>query len=190
MGKMLKDADVLNQYKLSNMSIVQALISTPLVRPEGAKPADGQIQTTDDRTGFDKFLRMRNKQYTDLKVHQMRLTFHSIMMRSGVEKTDETADGLLHNEEKWLNGELPEDDSLINLLNRKTVLSKRNDIVLPVNDMQNEPIIDPSKFDIFGLVLFTIIGMILPFISIFLFVLIIKVNVSKTKGIVMGNIIV
>lgn len=189
MGKMLKDADVLNQYKLSNMSIVQALISTPLVRPEGAKPADGQIQTTDDKTGFDKFIRMRNKQFTDLQVHQMRLTFHSIMMRSGVEKTDETADGLLHNEEKWLNGELPGDDTLINLLNRKTVLSKRNDVVLPVNDMQNEPIIDTSKPDIFGFILFTIVGMLLPFISVILFVMIFNVSVMKTKGVIIGNIV-
>jgi hypothetical protein len=34
------------------------------------------------------------------------LTILGVLMRSGVEKTDETADGLLRNEEKWMNNEL------------------------------------------------------------------------------------
>lgn len=123
MGKMMQDHEILNQYKLKEMSFLHCMISNQLVRPEGAQPADGQIQTTDDKIGFDRFLRMRNKQYTDLQIHQARLALHSILMRSGVEKTDETADGLLTNEEKWLKKELPNDDSLHNLLDRKTVLS-------------------------------------------------------------------
>jgi hypothetical protein len=45
------------------------------------------------RIGFDRFL--NNGSYTDLEVHAMRLHFHSVMMRSGVEKTNETADNLL-----------------------------------------------------------------------------------------------
>jgi hypothetical protein len=123
MGKMLDDNALLNNYKLSNMSFVHAIISKPLIRPEGARPADGIIETTDGKLGFDRFLRLRSKQFTDLQVHQMRLSFHSIMMRSGTEKTDETADGLLENEEKWLKGVLPNDDKISLLMLKKTVLS-------------------------------------------------------------------
>lgn len=190
MGKMLKDDDLLSNYNLTNMSIIQALISKQLVRPDGVKASDGMIQTTDDKIGFDKFLRMRNKQYTDLQVHQMRLMFHSIMMRSGSEKTDETADGLLNNEEKWLNNELEPSESLLNLLNKKTVLSCRNDVVLPVNRTENHPIDNPNtKRDIFGWILFALIGLFLPFLSMLVFVFLIQAGPSKMKGLMWGNII-
>jgi len=123
MGKMLKDEDLLSCYKLTNMSFLSVIITKPLVRPEGAQPADGQIETTDGKVGFDRFIKMRNQLYTDMQVHQMRLVFHSIMMRSGMERTDETADGLLEKEEKWLKGEILQGESLDKLLNAKTVLS-------------------------------------------------------------------
>lgn len=119
-GKMMQDDEKLSKYKLKNMCFLHAIISFPLNRPEGAKPSDGQNISTDGKIGFDRIIRMRNKQYTDLQVHQMRLALHSILMRSGVEKTDETADGLLQNEEKWLNGQLPNDDQLTELMDRKS----------------------------------------------------------------------
>lgn len=78
MGKMLQDQQYLSTYKLKNMSFLHALISVPLNRPEGARPEEGRIEITDSKVGFDRFLRMRNKQYTDLQIHQMRLVFHSI----------------------------------------------------------------------------------------------------------------
>ena len=89
MGKMMRDEEYLNNYRLVNMSYIHALVSVPLVRPEGATPSDGLIQNTDGKVGFDRFLRLRNKQYTDLQIHQLRLMFHSIMMRSGWIKTGE-----------------------------------------------------------------------------------------------------
>ena len=117
MGKMMKDEDLLSDYKLVHMSFLSVIITKPLVRPEGAQPADGLIETTDGKVGFDRFIKMRNKLYTDMQVHQMRLVFHSLMMRSGTERTDETADGLLEKEESWLKGELVGDLSLENLIN-------------------------------------------------------------------------
>ena len=36
---------------------------------------------------------------------------------------DETADDLLEKEERWLNKQLDDDDLLLNLMNRKSVLS-------------------------------------------------------------------
>lgn len=167
MGKMLNDEDYLSKYKLVNMSFIHALISKPLVRPEGAKPSDGMIETTDGKVGFDRFLRLRNKQYTDLQVHNMRLAFHSIMMRSGVEKTDETADGLLTNEEKWMKNELENDESLLRLMNRKTVLSCRNDIVLPRHYMEPESVINNTKSDgCLVFLLFLILGSLFPVVSL------------------------
>ena len=132
MGKMMQDPDLIEKYNVKQMSFIHVFIANALNRPEGARPADGEIETTDGKTGFDRFLRMSNKQYTDLQVHQMRLALHAILMRSGVEKTDETADGLLANEERWLKNELENDAPLIDLIQHKSVLSCRNDIVLPV----------------------------------------------------------
>eukprot|EP00343_Euplotes_focardii_P002257 CAMPEP_0205807578 /NCGR_PEP_ID=MMETSP0205-20121125/11319_1 /ASSEMBLY_ACC=CAM_ASM_000278 /TAXON_ID=36767 /ORGANISM="Euplotes focardii, Strain TN1" /LENGTH=129 /DNA_ID=CAMNT_0053081971 /DNA_START=544 /DNA_END=933 /DNA_ORIENTATION=+ len=120
------------------MSFLSVIISKPLIRPEGAQPADGMIETTDGKTGFDRFIKMRNQIYTDMQVHQMRLVFHSIMMRSGVERTDETADGLLEKEESWLKAEVLGDGSLDQQMSVKTVLSCRNDIVLPSYKKINE----------------------------------------------------
>ena len=79
-------------------------------RPEGS---EGQQQhnssntqgnnTTEveDRIGFDRLL--QNGAYSEIEVHAIRLQFHSIMMRVGIEKTNETSESLLENEEKWLN---------------------------------------------------------------------------------------
>ena len=55
----------------------------------------------DERMGFDRLL--QNNAYSEIEVHAIRLQFHSIMMRCGVEKTNETSESLLENEEKWLN---------------------------------------------------------------------------------------
>ena len=48
-----------------------------------------------------------NNAYSEIEVHAIRLQFHSIMMRVGIEKTNETSESLLENEEKWLNKQLP-----------------------------------------------------------------------------------
>lgn len=141
MGRMLKDEDLLSNYKLKHMSFISVIVTTPLVRPEGAQPADQEIETTDGKVGFDRFIKMRNQLYTDMQVHQMRLVFHSLMMRSGTERTDETADGLLEKEEAWLTGKLLKEETLEDLMDCKTVLSCRNDIVLPAYRRMNEPII-------------------------------------------------
>jgi DUF2407 C-terminal domain len=55
----------------------------------------------DERLGFDRLL--QNGAYSEIEVHAIRLQFHSIMMRVGIEKTNETSESLLENEEKWLN---------------------------------------------------------------------------------------
>jgi len=141
MGKMMKDENLLCQYKLKNMSFISVIISNALVRPEGAQPADGEIETIDGKTGFDRFIKMQNQLYTDMQVHQMRLVFHSLMMRSGAERTDETADGLLEKEEEWLTGTLVSDQTIDDLIDCKTVLSCRNDIVLPTYKRMNEPVV-------------------------------------------------
>jgi hypothetical protein len=51
--------------------------------------------------GFDRLL--QDNAYSEIEVHALRLQFHSIMMRVGIEKTNETSESLLENEEKWLN---------------------------------------------------------------------------------------
>ena len=59
------------------------------------------------------------------------------MMRVGIEKTNETSESLLENEEKWLNKLLPSAHSkyanlsIEELRKLPSVLSKRNDLVLP-----------------------------------------------------------
>jgi hypothetical protein len=59
------------------------------------------------------------------------------MMRVGIEKTNETSESLLENEEKWLNKQLPASHSKLaglsmdELRHLPTVLSQRNDLVLP-----------------------------------------------------------
>ena len=62
MGKMMRDEEYLNNYRLVNMSFIHALISVPLVRPEGATPSDGREQSTDGNIGFDRLIRLQNKQ--------------------------------------------------------------------------------------------------------------------------------
>ena len=46
---------------------------------------------------------LQNGAFSEIEVHAIRLQFHSIMMRVGIEKTNETSESLLENEEKWLN---------------------------------------------------------------------------------------
>lgn len=59
------------------------------------------------------------------------------MMRCGIEKTNETSESLIDNEEKWLNRQLSLGStrysgmSLEDLRDLPTVLSLRNDLVLP-----------------------------------------------------------
>ena len=89
----------------------------------------------DERLGFDRLL--QNGAYSEIEVHAIRLQFHSIMMRVGIEKTNETSESLLENEEKWLNKQIPGPNSkfvnmtLDELRQFPTVLSLRNDLVLP-----------------------------------------------------------
>lgn len=59
----------------------------------------------EERLGFDRLL--HNNAYSEIEVHAIRLQFHSIMMRVGIEKTNETSESLLENEEKWLSKQLP-----------------------------------------------------------------------------------
>ena len=61
----------------------------------------GEPTEQDERLGFDRLL--QNGAYSEIEVHAIRLQFHSIMMRVGIEKTNETSESLLENEEKWLN---------------------------------------------------------------------------------------
>ena len=80
---------------------------------------------------------MANGAFSEIEVHAIRLQFHSIMMRVGIEKTNETSESLLENEEKWLNKQLPSANSKFSSLTieelRKipSILSLRNDLVLP-----------------------------------------------------------
>ena len=98
---------------------------------------NNQQQTSEpnERLGFDRLL--ENNAYSEIEVHAIRLQFHSIMMRVGIEKTNETSESLLENEEKWLNKQLPgvnskfANMSLEELRKLPTVLSLRNDLVLP-----------------------------------------------------------
>eukprot|EP00350_Pseudokeronopsis_sp_OXSARD2_P010873 CAMPEP_0170549830 /NCGR_PEP_ID=MMETSP0211-20121228/7964_1 /TAXON_ID=311385 /ORGANISM="Pseudokeronopsis sp., Strain OXSARD2" /LENGTH=175 /DNA_ID=CAMNT_0010856071 /DNA_START=223 /DNA_END=746 /DNA_ORIENTATION=+ len=92
-------------------------------------------QDSDEVVGFDRLLAQQS--YSEIEVHAIRLHFHSIMMRCGVEKTNETSDSLLENEERWMNKQLPSmNNSLKNMTLEElrkvpTVLSRRNDLVLP-----------------------------------------------------------
>ena len=75
-------------------------------------------------------------------------------------------------------------------MNRKTVLSWRNDIVLPIYHLENEPIILTNENrDTIGAISFAIIGFWLPILSFFIFTLLIGVRESKIKGIYYGNIV-
>ena len=57
------------------------------------------------------------------------------MMRCGVEKTNETSESLIENEEKWLTKQLNmgknANKTIEELRLLPTVLSRRNDLVLP-----------------------------------------------------------
>ena len=57
--------------------------------------------SSEKRIGFDRLL--QNGAFSEIQVHAIRLKFHSIIMRVGNEKTNETSESLLENEEKWLN---------------------------------------------------------------------------------------
>jgi hypothetical protein len=80
---------------------------------------------------------LQNGAFSEIEVHAIRLQFHSIMMRVGIEKTNETSESLLENEEKWLNKQLPSANSkyssmsLEELRKVPSILSLRNDLVLP-----------------------------------------------------------
>lgn len=111
-------------------------------------------------------------------------------MRSGSEQTDETADGLLNNEEAWLNNTLVPHESLEELRKRKTVLSCRNDIVLPLYQTENEPIVPPPrKCDILGIIIFTILGLLIPIVSLFAVVLVCDATSVRTKSTIFGNFV-
>lgn len=87
----------------------------------------------EERYGFDRLLVVNA--YSEIEVHAIRMHFHSIMMRCGIEKTNETSESLIENEEKWLNRQLPSFRfsrmNLEELRDLPTVLSLRNDLVLP-----------------------------------------------------------
>lgn len=87
----------------------------------------------EERYGFDRLL--VNNAYSEIEVHAIRLHFHSIMMRCGIEKTNETSESLLENEEKWLNKQMNmgshSNKTIEELRMLPTVLSQRNDLVLP-----------------------------------------------------------
>jgi len=96
---------------------VHAFITEQVIQParregEGPDSQQNNSQTTteaDDKIGFDRLL--QNGAFSEIEVHAIRLQFHSIMMRVGIEKTNETSESLLENEEKWLNKYLPSANS-------------------------------------------------------------------------------
>ncbi|TNV84444.1 hypothetical protein FGO68_gene14405 [Halteria grandinella] len=148
-GKVLQDNDYLGKYNLKDGVFVHAFITEALVKkPENNQEAtmdnsNPQYQTQnsnnttepEERLGFDRLL--VNNAYSEIEVHAIRLQFHSIMMRVGIEKTNETSESLLENEEKWLNKQLPGPSHklanipLEDLRRISSVLSQRNDLVLP-----------------------------------------------------------
>lgn len=92
-------------------------------------------------------------------------------MRVGIEKTNETSESLLENEEKWLNKQLPGTNSkyvnmsLDDLRQIPSVLSLRNDLVLPRYYYQ------PASFEREGTTLEFIKGFIIGLlVSVFLFI--------------------
>lgn len=150
-GKVLQDADLLEKYGkvyrviycrigLKDGVFVHAFITEGVPKPVSEQSVDGRVNTsnsseTEERYGFDRLL--FNNAYSEIEVHAIRLQFHAIMMRVGIEKTNETSESLLENEERWLNKQLPGPNSkfanmsLDELRKMPTVLSKRNDLVLP-----------------------------------------------------------
>jgi hypothetical protein len=119
---------------------VHAFITEGVPKPVSEQSVDGRVNTSnssepEERYGFDRLL--FNNAYSEIEVHAIRLQFHAIMMRVGIEKTNETSESLLENEERWLNKQLPGSNSkyanmsLDELRKMPTVLSKRNDLVLP-----------------------------------------------------------
>lgn len=89
----------------------------------------------EERIGFDRLL--QSNAYSEIEVHAIRLHFHSVLMRCGIEKTNETSESLLENEEKWLDKRLQMAHSqtvsmpMDELRKLPSVLSMRNDLVLP-----------------------------------------------------------
>lgn len=105
-------------------------------------------------------------------MHAIRLHFHSIMMRCGIEKTNETSESLIENEEKWLNKTLNmgkhSTKTVEELRLLPSVLSQRNDLVLPRYHFQPTAIeSEGTKFDfvkgfIIGLIITVVL--ILPYL--------------------------
>lgn len=50
-------------------------------------------EEADEKLGFDRL--HQGNAYSEIEVHAIRLQFHSIMMRVGIEKTNETSESLL-----------------------------------------------------------------------------------------------
>ena len=120
----------------------------------------------------------------------MRMTLHSILMRSGIEKTNETCDNIISNEEKWLSGTLPTDGKSLRDLNEvKSILTMRNDLVLPVyRENETDDLKSGKIWHLFVGVLF---GMILPLISILLILLVFwNCTERMGKGIFIGNCLI
>ncbi len=104
-------------------------------------------------------------------------------MRVGIEKTNETSESLLENEEKWLNKQLPGQNSkfvnmtLDELRQIPTVLSLRNDLVLPRYYFQ------PASFEREGTVVEFIKGFIIGLvISVFLFIFYLLWEASPSRN--------
>ena len=104
-------------------------------------------------------------------------------MRVGIEKTNETSESLLENEEKWLNKQLPGQNSkfvnmsLEELRQIPTVLSLRNDLVLPRYYYQ------PASFEREGTAVEFIKGFIIGLvISVFLFIFYLLWEASPSRN--------
>eukprot|EP00347_Sterkiella_histriomuscorum_P010989 403374171 len=136
-GKILQDQDSVSQYNIKDGAFIHAFITQAPVQQLSETQGDSNNQSLandpEERLGFDRLL--ANNAYSEIEVHAIRLQFHSIMMRSGIEKTNETSESLLENEEKWLNKQLNmnkhSNKSIEELRLMSTVLSQRNDLVLP-----------------------------------------------------------
>ncbi|CDW85344.1 UNKNOWN [Stylonychia lemnae] len=77
--------------------ITQAPVHQPTEQNENSNN-QSLANDPEERLGFDRLL--ANNSYSEIEVHSIRLQFHSIMMRCGIEKTNETSESLLENEEK------------------------------------------------------------------------------------------
>lgn len=147
---------------LQEGAFIHAFITEQPLKRDTDNDVSNQSMMNDqeERIGFDRLL--QQNAYSEIEVHAIRLHFHSILMRCGIEKTNETSDSLIENEEKWLNKQLQLSHSqlvtmpLEELRRLPTVLSERNDLVLPryhklPQGIESEgPIIDMVKGIVIG----------------------------------------